>query len=346
VITSTPTPESVLTAAANSLRMTAETVQIGTATPLPSFWVTPLVIISTPTPANNATVEYLRAVFLTTGTPTPLPANAQTATPTPIAIAVQPLVSPTLTATPSPTLQPIPAALLGKIIFLSDREGATAEERLRAETLNVTLQVTPQPYVFDLATGQLERLTAMWPYEVAVTRESWSADTIYQAYTQELLWTHNNGTPTQVLAIHTYDYLYNVEQLVTRMGAGITYDPAWSPVSDEIAFVATESGNDEIWVIRRDGADPRQLTRNAWEWDKHPSWSPNGQQIVFFSNRTGNNQLWLMNKDGSQQRLLMDWTPYNDSNPVWIKNLNPAPPPARKPDWRFIKPPEESQGGK
>lgn len=343
IITSTPTPEDILTAVANSRRLTAEAVQYGTATPFPPNWVTPLVVTSTPAPANNATVEYRRASILTTGTPTPMPGNVQTATPTPVAYAVEPLPSPTATATPSPTPQSIPASLLGKIVFVSDREGATEEERLRADKLKVTPQVTPQPYVFDPATGQLQRLTAMWPYEVAIARDGWSADSHYQAYTRQLLWTNINGTPTEELAIHYYDYLYNVEHIVTRMGAGIVYDPAWSPVSDEIAFVATESRNDEVWVIKRDGTEVRQLTRNEWEWDKHPSWSPDGQQIVFYSNRTGNNQLWIMNKDGSEQRLLMEWNPFNDTDPVWIKYLDPPPPLERKPDWRFIKPPEESR---
>jgi TolB protein len=130
------------------------------------------------------------------------------------------------------------------------------------------------------------------------------------------------------LAIHFYDYKYQQEQIVTQMGTGIVYDPEWSPVGHEIAFVATETGNDEIWVINHDGTQPRQLTYNEWEWDKSPSWSPDGSQIVFASNRTGNNQLWVMNADGSDQRLLMgwdNWTPYNDSAPVWVKYSDPAP---------------------
>jgi dipeptidyl aminopeptidase/acylaminoacyl peptidase len=248
----------------------------------------------------------------------------QTATPTPVFITVEPFASPTPTATPTATPQPIPAVLLGKIIFLSDREGATEEDRLEAEKKQATPQITPQPYAFDPATGQLARLTDIGPYEVAVAREAWSADRSYRAYT--------TGPPDQKkkLAVFYFDYRNQVEYPLTRMGAGIAYDAAWSPVSDEVAFVSTESRNDEIWVINRDGTNVRQLTRNEWEWDKHPSWSPDGQQIVFFSNRTGNNQIWIMNKDGSEQRLLMESNPYNDWDPVWVKYVDPAIPSATR----------------
>jgi hypothetical protein len=323
IITSTPTPEDIMTAVAEAWQVTAEATRLGTATPLPPNWVTPVVVTSTPAPANNATVEYLQAVILTTGTPTPTPGNVQTATPTPIFIAAEPFALPTVTATPTATPQPIPAVLLGKIVFLSDREGATEEERLEAEEKKATPQITPQPYMFDPVTGQLARLTDIGPYEVAAAREAWSADRSYWAYT--------TGPPDQKkkLAIYYYDYRSQVEYPLTRMGAGIAYDSAWSPINDEIAFVSTESRNDEIWVVQRDGSGLLQLTRNEWEWDKHPSWSPDGQQIVFFSNRTGNSQLWIMNKDGSGQRLLMELNPYNDWNPVWIKYLEPAIPPAR-----------------
>ena len=99
---------------------------------------------------------------------------------------------------------------------------------------------------------------------------------------------------------------------------GLEYDPVWSPNNFWIAFVATHTGNDEIWIMRSDGSDKRQLTRNDWEWDKHPTWSPDSQQIAFFSNRTGANQIWIMNADGSGQRNLSN-NLYNDSDPVWLK---------------------------
>jgi hypothetical protein len=134
IITSTPTPENVLTAAANSLRMTVEATQVGTATPLPGNWVTPVVVTSMPTPANSATVEYWQAVMLTTGTPTPTPANMQTATPTAVFILLNgeiptPALTPTATATP----HFIPSELVGKIAFLSDRAYHTNAHTGKAE---------------------------------------------------------------------------------------------------------------------------------------------------------------------------------------------------------------------
>ena len=46
-----------MTAVANSLRMTAEAEQFGTATPLPPNWVTPVVVTAAPTPKNQATAQ-------------------------------------------------------------------------------------------------------------------------------------------------------------------------------------------------------------------------------------------------------------------------------------------------
>jgi hypothetical protein len=110
VVTSTPTPENVLTAAANSLHLTAEATRIGTATPLPPNWVTPLVVTSTPTAENQATTEVMielaTAIALTTG----VPPNMVTATPTSTGVSITSapttVVLTTTTFTPSPTNTP------------------------------------------------------------------------------------------------------------------------------------------------------------------------------------------------------------------------------------------------
>jgi hypothetical protein len=319
IITSTPTAQTIATAAAISLWQTAQATRVGTATPLPPNWVTPLVVTSTSTPENAATLEYWRAVALTTGTPTPLPANAQTATPTPVAIALEGLLPtplPTLTPTPTPNI--IPGELVGKIAFLSDRAYHINANTQLAPGETVYPIGKPLAYVVNPDGSGLALLSERWPYDLALARDAYSADQRFRVYVKD-------AGPKSRPALFVLDSLYASEQQLTHFGAGIAYDPSWSPVADMVAFASNDSQNDEIWTINGDGSGERQLTRNGWEWDKHPSWSPDGRQIVFFSNRTGNNQIWIMNTDGSEQRPLMEQQPYNDWDPVWIKYTDPVP---------------------
>jgi TolB protein len=99
----------------------------------------------------------------------------------------------------------------------------------------------------------------------------------------------------------------------------VSYDPAWSPAGDWIAYVSQEFGHDDIFRVNPQGAEKQRLTFNDWEWDKHPTYSPDGSQIVFWSNReSGRRQLWIMNADGSDQRVLLR-SEFNDWDPVWIR---------------------------
>jgi TolB protein len=104
------------------------------------------------------------------------------------------------------------------------------------------------------------------------------------------------------------------------LGAKLSYDPAWSPVENVLAFVSQLTGNnDEVFRMNGDGTGMRQLTVNSWEWDKHPTWSPDGKQIAFFSNRhTGRLQIWVMDSDGRRVRNISN-NEYNDWEPVWLK---------------------------
>jgi hypothetical protein len=326
VVTSTPTPENIFTVAALAATATQVATATGTYTPVPENWVTPIVVTPRPAPANTATAEYQDAVAMAEviafGTPTPTPMNVWTATPTAVFVLLNgELPAPAATPAPTATPEPIPPVLVGKIAFLSDRAGGDE----------------PLVYVVDPDGSNLALLTDRIHYEVALARDAYSADQRYRVFVKDALinTAEDNGSgrsiPVQlkIPTLFFYDFYYKAEEQITHFGAGIAYDPAWSPTLDRIAFVSTDSGNDEIWVINRDGSDARQLTSDQYDWwDKHPSWSPDGSKIVFWSNRTGNRQIYVMNADGSGLYSLSH-TGFNDWDPVWIKYTDPARDPAQ-----------------
>jgi Tol biopolymer transport system component len=72
--------------------------------------------------------------------------------------------------------------------------------------------------------------------------------------------------------------------------------------------------NDDIAVIRADGAGYRNLTRtpDANEWG--PVWSPNGRRIAYSSDEGGVPRIYVMDADGSDAHRLSDgWGEY----PTW-----------------------------
>jgi TolB protein len=182
--------------------------------------------------------------------------------------------------------------LKGKILFMSDRGGQAAV------------------YVLDPNSGRIALLTARWPYDMAMQRENLSPDGQARAFVQN----DGRGVPQ----VYVYSQYYGGTWQVT-FNTGMSYDPVWSPAGDRLAYVSTEGGNDDVYVVDTDGKNQQRLTFNQWEWDKHPSWSPDGTQIVFWSNQdSGRKQLWIVNADGTNRRLLLN-SPYDDWDPVWIK---------------------------
>lgn len=91
----------------------------------------------------------------------------------------------------------------------------------------------------------------------------------------------------------------------TRIAEGLSYEqqPRWSPDGSRIAFVSDRGGGDNIWIMRADGSDKKQLTKEDFRLLNQPSWSPDGRYIVakkhFTTTRSlGTGEVWLYHVDG------------------------------------------------
>jgi Tol biopolymer transport system component/imidazolonepropionase-like amidohydrolase len=89
----------------------------------------------------------------------------------------------------------------------------------------------------------------------------------------------------------------------------LTHDIAWqmqprySPDGKSIVFTSDQGGGDNIWVMDRDGKNPRAVTKESFRLLNSPSWSPDGEWIVarkhFTAQRSlGAGEMWLYHRTG------------------------------------------------
>jgi Tol biopolymer transport system component len=100
-----------------------------------------------------------------------------------------------------------------------------------------------------------------------------------------------------------------------------------SPDDQWLAFDSNRRGNMDIWIMRKDGSEMRQLTlHHAHDWT--PSWSPDGKKILFHSLRSGNRDLFVIPVTGGaitqltdhpSEDLAGDWSPDGQSI-VFVSN--------------------------
>jgi len=188
------------------------------------------------------------------------------------------------TLSPTPTMQPIPTRLDGRIAFQSNRDGS--------------LEI----YVMNADGTAVSRLTNNPAVDVF---PNWSPRGDRIAFTSD-----RDGFPN----------IYTVNPDGTNLvkltdAAGNNALPAFSPDGNQIAFVSDRDGNDEIYLMGADGGNVRRLTKDTGQ-DLFPAWSPDGNWIAFSTTRDVNSEIYKMRADGSElTRLTND--PAADTNPAW-----------------------------
>jgi TolB protein len=129
-----------------------------------------------------------------------------------------------------------------QIAFTSDRSG------------------TPQIYIVDAdGLNQPQRITSD---EIWADRATWSP-----APFNEIAYAARTGPGYD---IKIYDVASRVSRRVTN-GEGSNESPAFSPTGRHIAFASTRLGNQQIFVVGRDGNGLRQVTKEGNNYT--PNWS-------------------------------------------------------------------------
>jgi serine/threonine protein kinase len=91
----------------------------------------------------------------------------------------------------------------------------------------------------------------------------------------------------------------------------------WYPDSQSVLFRSDwgTTGDYEIFSVKIDGSDVRQITNNGGH-NSGAHWSPDGKQIAFWADFSGKRQCYIIDVEGNQQYVLNE-NPSNQFYPSW-----------------------------
>lgn len=91
----------------------------------------------------------------------------------------------------------------------------------------------------------------------------------------------------------------------TPIHSGLSWSmqPRFSPDGEELAFTSDQGGGDNIWIMKTDGSDPRQLTKEKFRLLNNPYWSPDGDYVIARKHYTtrrslGTGEIWMYHRHG------------------------------------------------
>lgn len=106
---------------------------------------------------------------------------------------------------------------------------------------------------------------------------------------------------------------------LTALTRGPAYhaECAYSPDGSEIVYASNESGSMNLYVMKSDGTNSRQITFTDSSYNGGPFFSPDGQRIIFRADREREHYLdiYCIGKEGTNEQKIthngaVNWAPY------------------------------------
>ena len=169
------------------------------------------------------------------------------------------------------------------------------------------IALTPDEILLLVDIDGLKRREIHWDGPQGVTgMAAWSPDSKRLAFTIRIPGMRNiPGVPNDIYVVDITGE--NLQQLTDHPASDRL--PAWSPDGQWIAFQSERDGDQTIYWIEADGANPKRLANG-----RRPEWSPDSQQIAFVSHREGIGGIFIMDRDGGNIRLLVE----DGDHPAWF----------------------------
>ena len=95
--------------------------------------------------------------------------------------------------------------------------------------------------------------------------------------------------------------------------------PRLTAQGDRVVFVSGRSGHGEIWTMRSDGSEQKQITTSGRVQVGTPDWSPDGRLIGFNGLTNGSFDVYVVDAEGGVPRALTD-APSTDGGPAWSRD--------------------------
>jgi Tol biopolymer transport system component len=90
-------------------------------------------------------------------------------------------------------------------------------------------------------------------------------------------------------------------------GKGKNHTPLWSPDGTKLAFVSNRSGKNQIYVLRVDGGEARQVT-SLPSGASNPVWSPDGTHLAFSTSLKSTNTIFDPEEEKQERPLPLEVT--------------------------------------